>query len=127
LSCTSSDWKISTVRWVAWLILCLGIAINIFMIRDAGIAVFSRVLAEQTIQQQDAGYSVDISQVDNYINFGQLMLALIVCIIAIALVVMLDYYLRAGQEKGRLIKRIGLVAVIELGIYGLSILIIKYV
>ncbi len=124
---TSSDWKISTARRVAWLILCLGIFFNIFVIRNAGIVVFNRVLAEQVIQRQNAGQSEDTSQMESFINFNQLLLIFIAGIIAVALTVMIDYYLRVAEKWGRLFKRIGLVAGIELGVYGLAMLIQIYI
>jgi len=124
---TAPDWKISTLRWIAWLILCLGMAFGIFTIHNAGLAVVNRVLAEQVIHQQNAGQSAYIAQVENFSDFGSLVLLFIIGIIMVALVVALDYYLRAGQKNGRLFRRIGLIAGIELGVYALAILIQIYI
>jgi len=118
-----SDWKISTLRWTAWLILCLGMATEIFIIRDAALSVFNRVLAEQVIHQQNAGQPADIDQMENYITFSQFVLVFVVGIIAVALTVALDYYLRAGEKNGRLFRRIGVAAGIELGVYALAMLV----
>ncbi len=122
----ATDWKISTLRWFAWLILCLGMAFEIFVARNTGLAVFNRVLAEQVIQRQNAGQSADTTRMESFINFDQLLLIFIVGIIAVSLTVLLDYYLRAGERNGRLFKRIGLVTGIELGVYALAMLIQVY-
>ena len=120
---TPSNWKISLLRWMAWVALCLGMAFEIFTIRNVGIAVVNRVLAEQVIQQQNAGQPVDIGQMERFGNFDQLIFIFIVGIIVVIMTVVLDYYLRAGEKKGRLFRRIGLVAGIEVGVYALAMLI----
>jgi hypothetical protein len=120
---TPSDVKISLLRWLAWVSLCLGMAFEIFIVRSVGLSVLNRLIAGQAIWQQDAGQSVDISLLERFFNFGQLIMIVIICIIAVSLTVMLDYYLRAGEKNGRLFRRIGLVAGIELGVYALAMLI----
>jgi hypothetical protein len=120
---TPSDWKISLLRWIVWFILCVGIAFEIFIVRDVALAVVNRVLAEQAILQQDAGQSVEIGRIESFITLGQLIFSLIVGLGAVSLTVILDYYLRAGEKTGRLFRRMGLAAGIELGVYALAVLI----
>jgi hypothetical protein len=123
---TPSNWKISILRWTAWLILCLGLAFEIFIIRDAGLVVVNRVMAGQIIQRQNAGQSADIGWIGKIIDFGMLTMSCTVAIIAVVLTVGLDYYLRAGEKNGRLFRRICLITGIEIGVYALAILIQIY-
>ncbi len=86
-----------------------------------------RVVAEQVIQRQDAGQTVHIDFIDGLINTSQIVIELFAGAIAVGLCVSLDHYLRTGQNNGTLFRRIGLVLAIELGVYGLAILIQIYV
>jgi hypothetical protein len=124
---TPSDWKISTLRWTAWLILCLGMAFEIFIVSNAGTTAAIRVLAEQAIRQQNAGQSADTAQMESDIYSASLCWVFILGIIAVALSVALDYYLRAGEKNGHLFRRIGLAAGIELSVYALAMLIQIYI
>jgi hypothetical protein len=124
---TPSDWKISLLRWLAWVVLCLGMATEMFIVFDAGSAVVSRVLAEQVIWQEDTGQSPDILQAE---RSGQFSISALICpiaLIAVSLAVALDYYLRAGVKKGCLFRRIGVAAGIEVGVYVLATLIEVFV
>ncbi len=113
----------SVVRWAAWLILCIGMATEMFFVRNAGLAIFNRVQAEQIMRKQDAGIIVDSGQAGSLIQLNQVAMMFVVGIIAVTLSVMLDYYLRAGQRNGHLWQRIGLAAVVEAGIFGLAMLV----
>ncbi len=122
-----SDWKISLARWAAWLALCVGMATEIFIVRDAGQAVIQRVLAEQAVRQQDAGRSADIAQLESFLQLDQVLVLFIVGIIVVALTVALDYYLRAGVKAGRLWRRVGLAAGIEAGVLAVALVVQAFI
>ena len=111
------DWVLSVVRWIAWVILCLGMVTEIFTIHYTGLALAYRVITGQQLSQASEGQSEDTGQLIQFFDLGQLGLVCIIGIIVASLTVPLDYYLRAGQKKGRLFQRIGLVVGIELGVY----------
>lgn len=119
----TTNWKISTLRWLAWAVLVAGMVFGIFIIRSTGIAVINRSLAQHAINSEQTGRPTDIASLSMWADFDNILLVFIVGVIVVALVVFLDYYLRSGERNGRLLRRTGLVFGIESGVYLLALLI----
>lgn len=118
-----STWKTSLLRWIAWFILCAGMGFGMFLIRDLIVLSLSRALARQGIQREQTGRLINVTQLESWADFSTILIMLLVSFITIALVVSLDYYLRDGERKGRLFQHIGKAVGIELGVYGLTLLV----
>lgn len=118
-----SNWKTSILRWIAWVVLCAGMVYGIFVIREVVVLSLSRGFAQQAIDRDKAGRLMDVTQLSNWADFDTILIMAVVGCVMIALVVCLDYYLRNGERKGRLFRRIGLIFGIEFGVYALTLLV----
>jgi hypothetical protein len=107
----------------AWLVTSLLALVDMLYVREAFLAI---LLALQATKEQayhaagglgldfSAGFAVSLA--DDIILF-------ILGMATVAAVVAIEYYFRKGQPKGLLLKRIGKVAAIEVGIFIVSVII----
>jgi hypothetical protein len=107
----------------AWLVTSLLAVVDMLYVREA---VLSILLAIQTTKAQAThaagGVGLDFST-GFAVSLADDAMLFILGIATVAAVVAIEYYFRKGQPKGLLLKRIGTVAAIEVGIIVVSILV----
>jgi hypothetical protein len=117
------SWLVSIGQALAWLVTSLLAVISGLYIRDAALSIASLFQAAQyQAFRQKGGVGLDFST-GYLVGVFDNVLALILGIAAIMAVVGIEYYFRKGRPKGLLLKRIGIVLGVEIGIIIISILI----
>jgi len=110
-------------QYFAWLVTSLGAILDALYIREAalaGLALFQQ--AQYQIYRSKGGLGLDLSTGFAMTLYDDVIMLILGCL-AIAAVIAIEYYFRKGRPKGLLLKRIGIVVGIEVGIIILSILI----
>jgi uncharacterized membrane protein (Fun14 family) len=107
----------------AWLVTSLLAVVDMLYVREAVLAILFALQATKSEAYHAAGgLGLDFST-GFAISLADDIMLFILGIAAVAAVVTIEYYFRRGQPKGLLLKRIGKVAAIEVGIIVISILI----
>ncbi len=107
----------------AWLVASILAIISGLYLREAILSIASLFQAAQyQVYRQKGGLGLDF-QTGYMISFLDNVVLLTLGITIIAAVIAIEYYLRKGRAKGLLLKRIGIVAGIEVAIILVSILI----
>jgi len=107
----------------AWLVASLLAVVDMLYVREAVLAILSAIQAAKDVAYHAAGgLGLDFST-GFAVSVADDVMLLILGIGTIAAVVSIEYYFRKGQPKGLLLKRIGIVAAIEVGIIVVSILV----
>ncbi len=107
----------------AWLVTSILAVISGLYIREAILSIASLFQSEQyQIFKQNGGIGLDF-QTGYMISLLDNVVLLILGIAVITAVIAVEYYFRKGRAKGLLLKRIGIVAGIEVATILVSILI----
>ena len=117
------NWIVPILRWLSWGILSIGLAAGFFVIYDTVNLVTARMFARQAIILEQSGQWVDLTRLAGFTNLGILMFALFSGMGVVSLSVFLEYYLRAGEQMGVLLKRIALALGLEAGGYIVLVLV----
>jgi len=119
---TRGGWLVSIGQYIAWLITSLGAIMDALYIREAVLYILSLYQVIQTEAFHKRGgiglnlqYGFAMSAVDDF-------LLLILGCGAVVAAVTIEYYFRKGRPKGLLLKRIGVVVGVEIGIIAAMIL-----
>jgi hypothetical protein len=114
---------ISLGQAFAWLVTSLLAVVDMLYVREAFLSI---LLALQATKEQAyhaaEGLGLDFST-GFAVSLADDVILFILGIGTVAAVVAIEYYFRKGQPKGLLLKRIGKVAAIEVGIVVVSIII----
>jgi hypothetical protein len=122
-----STWPASIFYMLAWLICSLLIIVDVLSIREATLDVLTANRArlieksaegEKTTTQLATGFTM--TAVDQGIIFMG-------GVVAVVFAIGIEYYFRIGKAKGVLLKRVGLVLAIEIGIFVVCVLIQTFV
>ena len=107
----------------AWLVTSLLAVADMLYVREAVLAILSALQSAKDVAYHAAGgVGLDFST-GFAVSLADDVMILILGIATVGAVVTIEYYFRKGQPKGLLLKRIGFVAAIEVGIIVVSILI----
>ena len=107
----------------AWLVASLLVVVDMLYVREAFLSI---LLAFQATKEQayHAAWGLGLDFSTGFaVSLADDVILFILGIAAIGAVVAIEYYFRKGQPKGLLLKRIGKVAAIEVGIIIISILV----
>jgi hypothetical protein len=116
-------WLATLALYVAWFVTAIGVIFDALYIREAVMAVASRIqLARDMAWHSSGGIGIDFSMGFAMTAFDEGMLLILGCA-TVAFVVAIEYYFRKGRPKGLLYKRIGIVVGIEVVIVVASIII----
>ncbi len=118
-----ASWSITILYLLAWLICSLLAITDVLMVRGAVVTSLSAVYARQ-VEASSSGEqgaakieaTNRIQAIDQWFLFGG-------GIVAVSLAIAIEYYFRIGQKMGNLLKRIGIVLGIEVGMIVVCILI----
>jgi len=114
---------VSLGQTFAWLVGSLLALVDMLYVREAVLAILYAIQSARYVAYRAAGgLGLDFST-GFAISLADDVVLLILGIGAVAAVVAIEYYFRKGQPKGLLLKRIGKVAAIEVGIIVVSIII----
>lgn len=120
---TKGGCLVSLGQAFAWLVASLLAVVDMLYVREAFLAILSAIQAAKDVAYHAAGgLGLDFST-GFAVSVADDVMLLVLGIGTIAAVIAIEYYFRKGQPKGLLLKRIGKVAAIEVGIFVLSILI----
>lgn len=108
---------------LAWMALSVGVILDIFFIREASLDIQSWIRVRNLEAYRASGGTGDDFATAFSLPAIDMMTVLILCLIAVAAAIFMEYYFRRAKKKGELLKRIGLVAGIEVGIVLLSMLV----
>ncbi|NLG98909.1 MAG: hypothetical protein GX491_16255 [Chloroflexi bacterium] len=108
---------------LVWMALSVGVILDIFFIRDAYLDIQSWIRVRNLAAYRARGGTGDDFATAFSLPAIDMMTVLLLCVIAVAAAVFIEYFFRRAKKKGELLKRIGIVAGVEVGIVLLSMLV----
>lgn len=102
-------WKTTLLRWVSWLVLCLGILYDVLIVLN----MVMETLSQATEHAQFGG----LVESGKRSGFIEMFVYFLTGLLLISLMIILDYHLRAQERKGSLLQRVAALLLIEAGVY----------
>jgi hypothetical protein len=116
-------WVATLVLYVAWAITAIGTILDALYVREAVMAIASRIqMAQDLAYHNRGGVGIDLTMGFAMTAFDEILIIILGCV-AVAVVVSIEYYYRKGRPKGLLYKRIGIVVGIEVAVIVVGIII----
>lgn len=122
-----SNRSASILYILAWLVCSILVIVDVLSIREASKDILTAARANQIAK------SAEGEKGSTLISTGFKMTAIdqgflfIGGILAVVLAIAIEYYFRIGNQKGILLKRIGLVVAIQVGVFIICVLIQTFV
>jgi len=122
-----SNWSASILYMLAWLVCSILVIVDILAIREASKDILTAARANQiakSAEGEKGSTLISTGFTMTAIDQGFLFMG---GILAVVLAIAIEYYFRLVNQKGILLKRIGLVVAIQVGVFIICVLIQTFV
>jgi hypothetical protein len=112
---TKPNWRLTLLRFIAWVAAGIGVFLNIFLIREAvlDLVTWWVVREAEAIRAQGDIAPVRLGFITESVDR---FLIIFMAVLSVALIVWIEYYFRIGQRKGILFRRITIIMGSLLGV-----------
>lgn len=107
-----SNWKTSLIRYIVWFLASAGILADIYILRGTYISLAAWIGAMVDNAQRSQGLVPSTSTAFTIDAIGRVLL-LVLAVVGVTFAILIEYYLRKGEEKGKLYQRIRVVVATE--------------
>lgn len=105
---------LSILYWLAWLICGFVVIVDLLEIREASLDVLTAIQAKRITNAAEG--EANIEQFESTMHAVDLWMFYLGAMLAISVVIGIEYYFRLGLKQGKLLQRIGKVIGIQLAI-----------
>jgi hypothetical protein len=120
-------WGNTVLYNLAWLISSLFVIVDLFMVREAVLAVMRAIQATITQNAASGEQTTVRMQFGNTIELVDRGILFLGGVLVVALAIGIEYYFRKGNEEGKVWQRVGRVAIYLAAIFVVSVLIQTFV
>jgi hypothetical protein len=120
-------WGRTVLYNLAWLISSLFVIVDLFMIREATLAVMTAIQVTVTQNAAEGEQTAAKMQFGNVMGVVDRAILFLGGVLVVALAIGIEYYYRKGNEEGKVWQRVGRVAIILAVVFVVSVLIQTFV